>query len=273
MSKHNVNGRSCSPRALGVALLVLAVSLSTAVVNSARGASLVPIAMSSGYSSGDIIAEVGASPVTGTNTNQFGFVYYEEGSGGTTSGGLPTNAGQSRSFVSTYNPNTTFQFQPYDGGTPGSFSSNYLVNGGTVTLTTPAAYSQLAFLTEAVDGSSFTATLNFSNAASLITPGYSDPDWTGSGGNNALAVDVTGAGNSTTTTGPGVHLFEHDYTLPGTYEGALLTSITFSNTGGNPEFYFAVSGAAPVPEPASLVLSGLGAVGLLLAVRRRRRQV
>jgi len=265
MPKQSVHGRSRLLSVRGVALLVVAMSLSSAAINSARGASLTPIA-TSGYSS-DLVAEVGAaSSSSGTTTSIGGpWVFYETGAGTTSVPGLPVSG----SFTSTYNANTTFQFQPYDGSnTPDVPSDNILPMSGTLTLNTPAAYSELAFLTVNVDGSSYTATLNFSNAASLTTPSYSDPDWTNSDANNALGVGLSARGGALETDYHTAYLREWDYTLPSGYSNALLTSIDFS--GAN-EFVFAVSGAAPVPEPASLVLCALGAVGLLSAVRRRRQ--
>jgi hypothetical protein len=87
-----------------------------------------------------------------------------------TTQGLPTSG----SFVSVFNTNVTFQFQPYT-------SNNALYTGGTLTLVTPEATGYLAFLSSDQGGGTFTATLDFSDGTTYTLPTASDPDWTTSG--------------------------------------------------------------------------------------------
>ncbi len=68
-----------------------------------------------------------------------------------------------------------------------------------------------------------------------------------------------------------------DYTLPVAVGSARYVSFTsIANFTGNNSDYTGLAeirfyGGAPTPEPASFILCGLGAVGLLLAARRRRK--
>jgi hypothetical protein len=212
----------------------------------------------------DVIAEASAAnPIAGTTTDVATWVWYEVGAPGS-SQGLPVSG----SFTSTYNPSTTFQFQPY------TDTNNVVNNSGTVTLTSPAKFDSLAFLTSAqgAGGESFSATLHFSDASTTVLTG-SDPDWTFSGGNEALTNEglVNRGGSWSGFYSGNLHMFEHDYTLSPADQAKTLLSIDFNLTGGQFEDLFAVSGQAIVPEPGSLVaLIGLCGMGLIGLVLRRR---
>jgi len=92
----------------------------------------------------DVIAEnTAANPQARSNANVNGYVWYETGAPGS-SQGLPVSG----SFVSAFNSNTTFQFQPYT-------SQNVVINSGTLTLAAPSTFDALEFLTSAYQGSTF----------------------------------------------------------------------------------------------------------------------
>jgi hypothetical protein len=246
--------------------LSLAVLVGPTFLGTAR-ADLTPIGLT-GWNQ-DLIAESSAaSPQAGASTAEaFNWVWYEQGAPNTTQG-LPASG----SFVSQYNPNVTFQFQPYTG-----YNTLYYPGGGVgaLTLTTPQAFSSLAFLVSNQGGGSFTATLNFSDSSTYTLAVASDPDWTTSGASN-VALANTGVVQDDSTWPANYNgtlsLFEHDFTLPTSDASKTLDSIEFT-TAGN-EVIFGVSGpdafATATPEPASLGLLGLGLTSLIVAVRRRK---
>jgi hypothetical protein len=163
----------------------------------------------------------------------------------------------------------TFQLQPYVG-------NNVVLDSGALTLTTPASYTSLAFLTSAqgATGQSFDATLGFSDGTTTLLTG-SDPDWvTPPPSNTAIGdVGVIRPNNSWTGFYAGaLDMFEHDYTLSASDQAKVLDSIGFSRTSGNHEMLFAVSGYSAVPEPSSMaMLVGMGITGACFLGRHRRR--
>lgn len=212
----------------------------------------------------DVIAEnTAASPAAGTTTDFLGgatdWVWYEQGAP-SSSQGLPSSG----SFASQANAGVTFQFQPYDG-------NNAVVQSGTVTLTNPGKFNSLAFLVSAQgSGSTWNATLNFSDNTSTVLSTQADPDWTQTGLN---AIDNMGlfprSGSWAGAYSGNLHMFEHDFLLSATDQAKTLTSISFNKISGN-MVLFAVSGIA-VPEPSSLSLMGLVGMAIVRLARGRRK--
>lgn len=94
-------------------------------------------------------------------------------------------------------------------------------------------------------------------------------------GGNTLTIDVTSmniifqADSGLTIGGTSMMTLTGYDPTPGTYE------LSFQTAGGNPistQFQFTSSGnAAPIPEPGTLALLGLGLLGMGAAVRGRRQ--
>jgi hypothetical protein len=237
---------------LAAAALLLACAAPTLVTAS-------PIAVT-GWNH-DIIAEkTAATPVSGTSTAVSTFVFYETGA--PLAGGLPSS-GQ---FASTMGDALTFEFQPYT-------SNNVLLNTGILTLTTPATFSSLAFLSVGQGlASSLNITLNFLDGTyeSFST---TDPDWTLAAGGRPSTVGLAKRnpyGPSSGDYAGNIYWNEHDYDLTAAGRAKPLASINFAVTGGN-EMIFAVNGeqlASDVPEPATLALL---LVGVAAARTRRSR--
>ncbi len=239
--------------ALGAKRLTV-LALAGAVWGGTACASMIPLSLT-GWNA-DVIAENNAAnPLAATDNQVNGYVWYESGAPGS-SQGLPV----SETFVSAYNLNTTFQFQPYT-------AENAVINGATLTLAAPSTFNSLAFLTSSYLGGTFSVTLNFSDSSTDTLTG-SDVDWTGSSGN--VAISHVGLATDNGAWGSyysgSLYMYEHDFTLSPADEAKTLDSITFTRTGGSgSEELFAVSGVATgasTPEPATFVLLGLGFAGL-----------
>ncbi len=225
--------------------------------------------------------------------------FYEAGLNGSPAGsGLPV----SHLLTSTYDGSTVFQFQHYTNTNNDLLLTfaNTANNGaplgsngasGTLTLSTPAAYSSLAVLANSTDGNAALAdavTLNFANGVTATTD-ISTPDWfdnTASGttpGGNSYGTATGGLGR-VALSGGGYSGTPNDPVLTQTtinlanlggvnYTGDTLDSLTFSA----PAFpvgtdIWAVSGAATpaIPEPSTLAAVALGCLGMM-GLRRKRR--
>ncbi|MHB8636312.1 MAG: PEP-CTERM sorting domain-containing protein [Fimbriimonadaceae bacterium] len=186
--------------------------------------------------------------------------------------GLPTT-----SFISAFNASTTFLLAAPSGDNllwlqqHGSGATS-----GTLTLAAPATFTTLAFLVTGFNGSQPTGyALNF--ASGTPTSG----SFTSSDNFNQTGYAINGFGRVSRSNGvfdsigsTNPRLYEIDVTLSSTDALRTLDSVTFTNneTSGT-TFHdvgvFAISGASPAPEPASLAALGLGLTALC---RRRRRR-
>ncbi len=205
----------------------------------------------------DVIAEKTAgSPAAGTTADHYGntfggdWVFYENGSPNSPWPGLPSSG----SFVSAFNSNVTFQFQPFT-------SRNAVVDYGTLVLTTPAHFSSLSFLVSGPE-SYWTPTLHFTDGSSTVLATTHDTNWLDNG-TNALTTGIVfrnGDWSGYLYSSP-VHMFEDDYSLSPADQLKTLVYMELYKVAYGPVDFFAVSGA-PVPEPSAGLLLGLGLLGL-----------
>jgi hypothetical protein len=260
-----MNSKSCSLLAAAV-LMTLAGTASAQILN--------PINVTlSGANAGDAIY----GPVTGDTTVTTAvdssppagyFHYVEKGYyAGDPTYGLPPS-GTIVSASNTLTKVATFQLQ-------GANSTNILKFDGTMTLATPAVYTNLAFLVNSLSANAPASfTLNFASGPSTtLTTAGNVPYWslgdpTASGGTYALisnnAIDGGGGEN-----GSAIGFFEYDFALSGPDIYRTLDSISVGANGGYLITY-AVSGelgAVPEPSTWAMLLAGLAFLGF--CVRRK----
>jgi hypothetical protein len=235
----------------------------------AASAQRTPIA-TTGYNF-DGIANGTSAATSTTGTLDSIYDYYTVGfNTGSPTSGLPT-----ASFVSAADATTTFQLQ-----SPASNNVLWLqqagsgATSGTLNLSTPGSYSSLAFLLTGFNGSQpGTYSLNFSSG--LPTTG----SFTALDNFNQAGFAISGFGRVSRSDGlfdavgsTNPRLYQVTVTLTSGDAARTLTSITFNNAETSGTVFhdigvFGVSGA-PVPEPASMVVLGAGALALL---RRRKK--
>ena len=165
-------------------------------------------------------------------------------------------------------------------GTPFTFQSptlsNAVYNGGTLTLTTPRAFTSLALIGlsgNSGNATAVTVTVNYAGGTSqTFGPGLAAvQDWFNN--TNNLAFTLSGRVNVSNNSFDAVgsnnpRLYDSILTLNNTT--AAVTSVTINNNGINSEAILAISGN--VPEPSSVMyLIGASALGLGVFLRRRSR--
>jgi hypothetical protein len=236
----------------------------------------------------DVVVEAGAvdDPTThfagavtatmDTGTDKTFNTFYENGLPGGGSGGLPA-AGV---FTSAADPTTQFLLAPYTG--PNVLLLDQADSTGMLTFTSPRAYSALSFLVTSALGTStppvLALTIHFADGSPALT-GLSvvAPDWFDNSPAALIAggrvrVD-TGTFDSIGTDNP--RIYQEDLLLPSGTDGHSISSITFDFSGGTTATHtaiFGISGTPAVPEPASILLLGMGVPGVMWMLSRRKRR-
>jgi len=200
--------------------------------------------------------------------NDYGF--YQAGLSAETRG-LPASG----VFTSLVDGTTVFQFQPYTANNVLQLSAS-TSSSGTLTLSTPGAYSSLSVLAAAANSGASQGNLVIHFADSSISPTlqFNNSDWffqpnpaiQGFGRLNLGSTSAEDNGNSYP------ELYQTTLNLAALgLAGKPIVSITFTDLSSDPREstgVFALSGTL-VPEPASVGLLAVGTV--LLTVLRRRK--
>jgi len=143
---------------------------------------------------------------------------------------------------------------------------------GTLDFSSPAKLASIVILDTAGNGpTTVDYTLHFAGGATYSN-GYSIADWyeTAKNGviNNLSRVDsATGVLDAAQELD--FNLWDQTISIPVADQSSDLDSISFTYSSGGEASIFAASGIAPVPEPSTLTLAGLGGLSLL---RYRRRK-
>jgi hypothetical protein len=217
------------------------------------------------FGAGDDPTDTVTGDVDGSNSYWTG-VGYNDGTT-TVSQGLPTTP-----FLSATGSGQTYKFQSFNAGT-----NNALRGLGTI-MVTPGDYTKLYLLGTGGGGNGIAnVTLNFATGPSTtFTDGLENNDWGNSATNIAISAQRTRPGTVEGQITSGTwNMFESMLTLDSADQARTLVSIsiTSSSDGSGVPNVYAVDGTLVTPEPASLVaLAGLGGMGLVgLVIRRRRR--
>ena len=166
--------------------------------------------------------------------------------------GLPSGSGP---FTSTNG--TSFQFQPFSGNNVLELGA-YDPNVGTLTLTSPQTYNQLAILaTSAEGGTSGSLLINFADGSQSIPIPFTAADWYSASGallNSVYRATAASTNNAFAIDARPFDMSEIDLNLSSLGLNAkAIQSLTFSNTLGAGELgVFAVSGGATTLSPITL---------------------
>lgn len=235
--------------------------------------SAAPLSITSGFNA-DVIANgsgLATNSVTSTiDGSSLGDVFYDStyasshgvpGSGALNAGTLTTGVG---SFVIA--------------SASGNNALDFLSSGsGTLSFASPATASQVYVLGTAGNGpTTLNYTLNFAGGTTA-SGNLTFPDWY----NNAQTGAVNGLGrvdinNGTYDSGNSNNfsLYAESISITLPDQSLNLDSINFSYSSGGQASIFSVSGVAPVPEPSTRALIGLGCLVLLsLGLGSRARNV
>lgn len=216
-------------------------------------AAYLPIPFSTTNYNADVIVENNATPVlkvvtsasvdNGSNNtaNTWFEIGYDLGNPGN---GLPA-AGTT--FTASSNPNYSFKMAP-SYTAPNGILIDTVVTSGTLTLTTPTAYTLLSFLGSGGNGGDgIVVRVNHQNGSFEVSAPFICPDWFG----GTVNIAYTAGGRcqnpqtfTTETDGANPRLYFRDMTLTNTTSP--VTSVVFSYASGNASShnaFFAVSGA------------------------------
>ncbi|PWU08616.1 MAG: hypothetical protein C5B50_29235 [Verrucomicrobia bacterium] len=231
-----------------------------------------PIA-ASGWNRDDIVENSASPPYSSAALpfdvpNNYGF--YQAGlSGGTR--GLPAGG----SFTSLVDGTTVFQFQPYTANNVLQLSAS-TSSFGTLTLTTPRAYSSLSILAAAANSGASQGNLVIHFADSSVSPTlqFNNSDWFFQPNPAIMGFGRLDLG-STTPEDDGnsfPELYQTTLNLASLgLAGKSIVSIDFTDLSSDPREatgIFALSGT-PVPEPGVVALFA-GAVSILGVLRRKK---
>jgi hypothetical protein len=249
-------------------LLAIGLALSTLYVGAANS----PIS-ASGWNRDVIVEATATAPYSSAASpfdvpNNYGF--YAAGLPGGTRG-LPA----SRSFTSLVDGTTVFQFQPYTGNNVLQLSASSS-SFGTLTFTTPRAYSSLSILAAAANSGASMGNLviHFADASTSPVLQFNNSDWFFQPNPAIMGFGRQDLGSTTPE--------DNGDSFPELYPTTLnlaalglntkpIVSIDFTDLSADAREstgIFALSGTL-VPEPGSVSLVVTGAA--LLAINRRRK--
>lgn len=229
-----------------------------------------------------VTSSTATAATTGLAINSFGIdltqpanssVYTVEGDGGF----LRRNVNNNRLNTQTFQVGTTFTldsiYLPYQNGgyNDGTITLSIYnvadVNASTLTL------GSLVLQDSWVDNATTRAAAGFiSSGDALLRFSFTGIDQV------TLAATTGTAGYalqfSTTTGGNAVFAWQrNDNTYAGgtcyEFNGSTYTIPTDPNNGSTLDYAMAITAVAPVPEPSTMALAGMGSLGMLFALRRR----
>lgn len=231
----------------------------------------------------DVIVESGAtnfqSAVTatidnGSNRNDVGELsgatFYERGfNAAAPTTGVPTGGTLTTSAADALHK---FTMQPANGNNAILLNADNTVGG--IALETPAKYKALSFLTTTGNGSgTFDVRLIFADGSpDEVLKNVASPDWFNGGGTAITAAGRVNPNLSFDNVGlTNPRLYQQDYVLQNQASPVAAMEFTYAGGGGN-SYIFAISGIGDVvvPEPGSIAVIGLSAIGLLTRRQRRR---